>query len=293
MGSAITTDAEAPLLNLRFEDRTIESVADLLSHLAADQQALAQAGLPAAGSPLWYRGLEDAGFSLIPSLHRPTTQLDGKNEWFLMNLFKQNAHQFLEFRPQGEWEWLLLMRHHGLPSRLLDWTESPLVGLYFALFAARTRSPSPDRDGALWCLLPTQLNQLLNVPEPSTLPMFNDEERRDYSADTVTDLYRPTRLDWRTPYPITPLAALSIRPSRRIQAQHGVFTIHHVSPSPIEQLGTGSHIWRFLIPKASKPRLIDELQALRINTLSVFPDLDNVAAQAEEVISATLPHVST
>lgn len=72
-----------------------------------------------------------------------------------------------------------------------------------------------------------------------------------------------------------------------------MFTVHHVSPSPIESIGTGQHIWRFIIPKGSKKDLADELWRLRVNALSVFPDLDNVATQAKEVVRATLSDVST
>ena len=185
-------------MKLRFEDRTIGSVAELLSRLKDDQQALEGSDQSRARQPTWYRGLEDKGLPLVPSMFRPETRFSAKNELFLMNLFNQNAHQFLDSRPQGEWEWLFLMRHHGLPSRLLDWTESPLVGLYFALFHTGNTVPTTKTDGTLGCLLPTALNELRNVPEPTTVPMFSDEEGREFSPDAVTELYRPTRLDWET-----------------------------------------------------------------------------------------------
>ena len=272
---------------MRFPDRTIRSIADLLNALR-DHQSELSAGDPSARSaPIWYRGLENSQLSLVPTMYRSSTQPDVTSEWFLMNLFKQNAHRFLDSRPQGEWEWLFLMRHYGLPSRLLDWTESPLIGLYFALFPAGGASLASKTDGALWCLLPTALNALRNVPDPLMLPMFSDEEGRDASSDSVTNLYRPTQLDPDTSEQVTPLAGISIRTSYRIQAQHGVFTIHHAWRSPIERIAPGQHIWRLIVPKDSKQDVAAELQRLRINDLSVFPDLDNVARQAEEDVRAT------
>ena len=278
-------------MNLRFEDRNVGSVAELLSCLKEDQEQLANSEQPMAGQPIWYRGLENKAFALVPSMYRRQTNFRVEDEWLLMNLFKQNAHQFLDSRPQGEWEWLFLMRHHGLPSRLLDWTESPLVGLYFALFATGNSLIS-RADGVLWCLLPTALNELRNVPDPATLPMFSDEDKRESSSDGVTDLYRPTQLDLGI-REVLPIAGISIRTSRRIQAQQGVFTIHHVSRSAIERIGDGQHVWRFIIPKNKKQTIADELKHLQVTALSVFPDLDNVAEQAKEVVHATLQNVST
>ena len=279
-------------MKLRFKDRTVGSVAELLICLKEDQEQLGNSGQHAVGQPIWYRGLEDKAFTLVPSMHRPQTEFRVEDEWFLMNLFKQNAHQFLDLRPQGEWEWLFLMRHHGLPSRLLDWTESPLVGLYFALFATGSSLIS-STDGVLWCLLPTAMNELRNIPNPATLPMFSDEEKRESSSDGVADLYRPTQLDLGIRGRVLPIAGISIRTSRRIQAQQGVFTIHHVSDSAIELIGNRQHIWRFIIPKNRKQFLADELKHLQITALSVFPDLDNVAEQAKGVVSAALQNVST
>ena len=81
--------------------------------------------------------------------------------------------------------------------------------------------------------------------------------------------------------PVKPAAGMGIRTTKRIQAQHGVFTIHHADPTPIEQLGDSSHVWRLRIPQERKEPIMDELRRLQITKLTVFPDLDNVATEAQ------------
>ena len=101
-----------------------------------------------------------------------------------MNRFKQNAHEFLDERPQGEWEWILLARHHGLPSRLLDWTERPSG----SLFASREDERYQQSDGALWCLSPGHLNEFAKLPT-DVLPMFPDQN--ELSDEIFTTIERP------------------------------------------------------------------------------------------------------
>ena len=258
----------------RFKERTVASIAELLDVLKDDQEALME-DRPTSGEPrIWYRGLPSKGMQLQPTLHRNGIQV--ADERYLMNRFKQNAYEFLEERPQGEWEWMLLARHHGLPSRLLDWTENPSVGLFFS-----SEEPPYDKwdpSGALWCLLPNKLNEVAQIGED--LPMFLDETSLS-SPDEFLDTYRTQRIaTLDSEVELSPAAAIGIRTSKRIQAQQGVFTIHHASKKPLEEWGDGSHVWRLIIPQESKRAIRDELRRLGITDLTLFPDLDNVAKEA-------------
>ncbi|MBK9546985.1 MAG: FRG domain-containing protein [Dehalococcoidia bacterium] len=113
---------------------------------------------------MWYRGLSDAQYQLDSTLKRSAVR--PAMERALVNRFKQNAGSFLSNPPTDaeEWEWMFIMRHHGAPSRLLDWSESPLVGLYFAAQEPHgRRKDDPPADGALWILLPEKLNARANI----------------------------------------------------------------------------------------------------------------------------------
>ena len=269
-------------MTYRFIDRTVESVADLLAFMKDDHgEVLSGTADDRRDRPpgIWYRGLPSETMALLPTLHREKMPVE--DEVHLMNRFKQNAHQFLSERPQGEWEWSLLARHHGLPSRLMDWTENPLVGLFFA---SQGESSTQDSscDGALWCLLPICLNQMAHggTIRSGVLPIFLDERDSSEESSFLTN-YRTSHVA-RTQGapPVPPAAAMSIRTNRRIQAQQGVFTVHHASAEPLDKLENRSYLWRYIVPNGKKGRIRDELRHLGISDLTLFPNLDNVAAEA-------------
>jgi hypothetical protein len=250
-----------------FDGDRIKSVSDLMATVDSPRER-------ARRIPVWFRGSTVSDHKLVPSLGRPPFKLD--HERSLINVFKQNAVQFTDQRPQSEWEWLFLARHHNVPTRLLDWTESPLIGLYFATTHSVDRTTKNDRrDGALWLLLPTKLNEEASIKPADIrdLPIFEDD-------DEQLQNYLPTKLASEHTSRLTPAAGIAVRHSKRMQAQHSVFTVTHRDQTPIESVGRGLHIGRYIIPASSKLRIRRQLQALKIDALSVFPELDNAARLA-------------
>jgi hypothetical protein len=157
-------------LAMLFDGNRIRSVSDLLAEVDSPRER-------ARRVPVWFRGSTNCDHELLPSLARPPFRLE--QERSLINIFKQNAVQFVDQRPQSQWEWLFLARHHAVPTRLLDWTESALVGLYFATHSIDRTTKNDRKDGALWLLLPTKLNEEANI-EPADkrdLPIFEDDDK--------------------------------------------------------------------------------------------------------------------
>jgi hypothetical protein len=249
-----------------FDRERIRSVSDLMR---AVDMPLARA----RRVPVWYRGSTNCDHKLLPSLGRPPFKLE--HERSLINTFKQNAVQFIDQRPQSQWEWLFLARHHAVPTRLLDWTESPLIGLYFATHSMDTTAKNDRKDGALWLLLPTKLNEVASIKpaDKRDLPIFEDD-------DEQLQNYLPTKLASEHTSRLTPAAGIAVRHSKRMQAQHSVFTVTHRDQTPIESVGDKQHIGRYVIPASAKLRIRRQLAALKIDSLSVFPELDNAAILA-------------
>jgi len=242
-----------------FTDTRVRNVTQYVSALA---------GIRRRRRILWFRGQNNIRWQLLPSLARL-----GK-EWLsaeamLMKRFRQNAIPLLP--PQAsrtDWDWLLLMQHYGVPTRLLDWTENALAGLFFATISVRGRDTG-GTDGCVWVLDPVALNGEANMPGASNdIPTLDvDGALRDYLPTSVAAAVttRP------------PLAVLAQRMFPRLVAQQGVFTLVHRERMPIERIRRGAYVGRIIVPRTAKVRIARELGDMGVTRLSLFPELDSVA----------------
>ena len=249
---------------MRHEDCEIRSVSDLLNLLGE---------YLSSRQVVWFRGHANKDWQLVPSLARNPVHLEKETE--LIKRFKQLAVPHLtEGVPKDEWEWMFLMQHHRVPTRLLDWTESPLVALWFAV--ASSSAEERDRDGAFWCLDPLALNK------QAKLRGRLETELPGFSEGTTLAAYLPDHQDIGAG--LNPLAAIGPRTSRRMSAQLGNFTISDRGSLPIDDVGEKNHVWRLIIPCDAKKTIATQLNLLRFTELTLFPDLDRVATQTKELL---------
>ncbi len=232
----------------------------------------------------WFRGTSKAWNNLTPGIFRGwftndiLRQFRGDDiEFDIIENFKRSAPAFTDKLPDSDdhIEWLLLMQHHGAPTRLLDWTESVLVALYFATNELKYRK----EDGEIWALYPNALNAKSGIPGIS----LSGNPHVRYLAGEPGFSNREKALEelMLGQIPKFPIAFRPPLESLRMYSQFSTFTIH---PQPQEQctipklLEDETHLVRYVIPMESKEQIQRDLRNLKITRTVLFPDLDTLGA---------------
>ncbi len=221
-------------------------------------------------SPHVFRGLSDANYPLVTSLIR----LGGnyaQMEPHLLRNFRKYAHRNIVER-DTTWHWLSLAHHHGLPTRLLDWTISPMVAAHFAT----ANIEQFDRDGVIWMVNSRQVNQLL----PDLLKDELNEEGADFFTVEMLAGAVPSLDDLDALSP--PCFTVFFEPPSiddRITNQYALFSI---MPDPTARLDDwlNDHpdLWqRIIIPAGIKWEIRDKLDQANITERVLFPGLDGLS----------------
>ena len=235
---------------MKYTDQKIKSVSELIEKLKKDSKS--------HNGPIWFRGQSNKTHKLIPSLYRKNSSV---SEMTLIKKFKQNASLLVSRNYNDDFDWLFVMQHHGVPTRLLDWTESSLVALYFAC------ETNDDKDGALWVLLPIELNKHASIEPDETFDIPGITELENYSPKS----YHADKTNV-----MGPAATISTRNTPRMQAQQGTFTIFHKKKSAIEDISDKKHVWRYIIPMNVKAEILKELKLCGIDKFQLFPELSSI-----------------
>jgi hypothetical protein len=97
-----------------------------------------------------YRGLGDTSFQLLTGAGRVSTY-NAANERTILEIFERRASEFIDTGRSSQWDLIALAQHHGLPTRLMDWTTNPLVAAFFAVSAEpasiEVDHPNPGASG--------------------------------------------------------------------------------------------------------------------------------------------------
>ena len=224
-------------------------------------------------SPFAFRGLPSVRLDLSTSLIRLAAGRSDITtlELSLLRNFRKYAHRDASHGVDSIWHWLAVAQHHGLPTRLIDWTYSPLVALHFA-----TEHPDDyEHDGVVWCvnfveahkLLPRRLRAILEQEHSDalTVEMLSGFESLNafdsLSRDTFAAFIEPPSLD------------------TRILNQFSLFSMMS-TPAATFDAWVGAHrqlCRKVVVPAELKWEVRDKLDQANINERTLFPSLDGLS----------------
>lgn len=225
-------------------------------------------GLIAETKLRWcFRGQTDATWDLIPRVRRGYSR---EQEKYLSNEFYVRARLRHTVLPASDDAagWLALMQHYGLPTRLLDWSRSPLVAAFFATEPYQRHINKPTRkDACIWALSPLKLNVSQGF-DPYWYPLDANRLRELIVAARKGD-ERDDKV----------VAAMAVETDLRMQMQQGCFTVHGTSTPLNNMAGCGDWLRKYVIPVGSLPLIARELEILGFRLADLFPDLTNLATE--------------
>ena len=218
-----------------------------------------------------FRGMEDASDDLSTTLFR----LGGSylnQEGHLLRNFRKYAHR--DAVP-GDliWNWLALAQHHGLPTRLLDWTFSPMVAMHFA-----TQDLEHFKhDGVIWCVDYAKTHALL--PKPLRL-ILKDEQADVFTTEMLhraaDQLWKFDELSEGNPFTVF-LEPPSL--DDRIVNQFAIVSLMSNAESALDEwLRARPQLYRrIIIPAELKWEVRDKLDQANITERVLFPGLDGLS----------------
>lgn len=244
---------------------------------------------------VWFRGHHEAKWRLIPAVYR----LPGysyKHEVELNVAFMARSFLLPGLPPRADLPaWLSAMQHHGHPTRLLDWTDSALVGLFFALEGRfdyfRTNRMRQFRP-VVWMVNPHALNWVSTGGSIIPSTDLNEAAGNDRDGWTprwgCSNVFPAFGLQERPPFE-GPMAVNAPPTDPRMRAQRSRFTVHGIRAEPIEELFRGDpgkdleqrgFLHRVPIAQGAALRLLEELSRMNVSHSTLFPDIEGAAKES-------------
>ncbi len=235
-----------------------------------------------------YRGVNNVEYHLLTSLDRLGTPAENPHakgidlEEHILRNFIRYSRPYLPTPQPTDWELLVIAQHHGLATRLLDWTYSPLVAAHFA-----TLDGDAKADRVIWRLDYRRVHRHFHLPPIALMVNELDKAVHDRAMETVWDLFRACDLKDKNFVCLLEPAALDTR----LVAQSATFTISSDKTRSLDMVliesGLSSALTRYMIPASAVGLIRDQLDLCGINERRLFPDLGGVAAEMRRYYSSS------
>lgn len=254
-----------------------------------------------AHKELWFRAESAEHFDtrLQPGLYRPRADGKRKSVKDLLELendlyqeFSRCASQLADLRLEDDdWDWYFLMQPHGVPTRVLDWTDGALIALHFAV---RGKAEPIANGSVIYVLDPWWLMKHLDShPDRKSAirrwKKYKKEHPYDTSEDDWDRLYLPENEDDAgeslLATPKIPILWDSPHVTRRVAAQRSRYMIFGTDPLWVSDLARkkNSRLWDISIPADSISSIKRELRDAGITESVIFPDLDGLGRELRQL----------
>lgn len=187
--------------------------------------------------------------------------------------FRERAKPFVTGQDGDDWDLMFYMQHYGVPTRLLDWSESPFVALFFAL---QPRAGGYTEDPVVWMCDPQAWNSALMPFVQNEDRVLDKRHRRmsDYTFGEDIERYRDE-----------PLMIKGSYNSPRIVAQRGGFTVFGRDLRPLQTIVSENEklpddcLKRIVINKGRASEIFESLVKKGITETFVFPDIEGLSQE--------------
>ena len=293
-------------------EKEIKSVAQYLEIIRKLDKAYAKDGglNNPVSSKFLYRGMAHKSWPLLPGIFREIgTAYEGweagthkyltfSTEQRILQHFRQEAAAYVtQNRDESDIWWVELAQHYGVPTRFLDWSENPLVALYFAC-----ENNSQEEEAVVWMLNRLNYNRYIKELDPAYAFIEDEAARRQAISNLIglpecqggacqlsplrlPFLYSPYLFDGRMSAQSSWFMVWgnNMRPFQQMIDEQNYMKLLDEDCPPCDGDDSDDFLYQFVIPVCAKQQIVRELNMLGINGKSLFPGLDGVGKHIERI----------